>query len=218
MELSYDSEKKWRVLCGDGKTKRLKSTWEPQTQYQVAIVLQNGTQGSVYVDGQRVCGSVKRELKNTDSKEISHFYIGGDGDNTRTQEGVSATVSNVLLYNRPLTFSGENADVEEYADSPSEDQQSAEANSPSVEGEQIVALLATKPSDAPEEQAALQRPRKESEARQMTTEGKPVTTQQVPTAPGLNAVGGATGDGGNVYRSGLLPLLLLLGLWGFAAL
>ncbi|RNC55034.1 trans-sialidase [Trypanosoma cruzi] len=56
MELSYDSEKKWRVLCGDGKTKKLKSTWDPQKQYQLAIVLQNGNQGSAYVDGQRVCG------------------------------------------------------------------------------------------------------------------------------------------------------------------
>ncbi|RNF11708.1 amastigote surface protein 4, partial [Trypanosoma cruzi] len=56
MELSYNREKKWQVLCSDGTTKRLKSTWDTQTQYQVAIVLQNGKQGTVYVDGQRVCG------------------------------------------------------------------------------------------------------------------------------------------------------------------
>ncbi|RNC38489.1 amastigote surface protein 4 [Trypanosoma cruzi] len=205
MELSYDSEKKWRVLCSDGTTKRLKSTWEPQTQYQVAIVLQNGTQGSAYVDGQRVCGSAQRGLEAAESQEISHFYIGGDGDNTQRKD-VSVTVTNVLLYNRPFSFSGENADVEEDADSPS------------VEGEQIVALLATKPSEAPEEKMALQRPRQETEAQQITTGGKPATTQQVPTAPGPHAIGGTTGDGGNVYRSGLLPLLLLLGLWGYAAL
>ncbi|EAN96838.1 trans-sialidase, putative [Trypanosoma cruzi] len=217
MELSYESEKKWRVLCGDGKIKRLKSTWETRTQYQVAIVLQNGTQGSVYVDGQRVCGSVQSELKNAELKEISHFYIGGDGENAERKD-VSVTVTNVMLYNRPFSFSGENADVEEDGDSPSEDPESAEANSPSVEGEHIVALPATKPSEAPEEKTDLQRSRKESEARQITTGGKPAATQQVPTAPGLHAVGGATGDAGNVYRSGLLPLLLLLGLWGLAAL
>ncbi|EAN93660.1 putative trans-sialidase, Group V [Trypanosoma cruzi] len=218
MELSYDSEKKWRVLCCDGKIKKLKSTWEKDTTHQVAIVLQNGSQGSAYVDGQRVCGSVERELETTDSTRISHFYIGGDGGSAGSEEGVSVTVRNVLLYNLPFSFSGENADVEEDADSPSEDPESVEANSPSVEGEQIVALPATKPSEAPEEQAALRRPRKESEAQQITTEGKPVTTQQVPTASNSHAVGGATGDAGNVYRSGLLPLLLLLGLWGFAAL
>ncbi|KAF8277919.1 putative trans-sialidase, Group V [Trypanosoma cruzi] len=217
MELSYDSEKKWRVLCSDGTTKKLKSTWDPETQYQVAIVLRNGTQGSAYVDGQRVCGNVQRELETTKSKAISHFYIGGDGGSAEGQEDVSVTVTNVLLYNRPFSFSGENADVEEDADSSSEDPESVEANSPSVEGEQIVDLPATKPSEAPEEQAALRRPRKESEAQQITTEGKPATTQQVPTASNSHAVGGAAGDAGNVYRSGLLPLLLL-GLWGFTAL
>ncbi|EKF98908.1 trans-sialidase, putative, partial [Trypanosoma cruzi] len=46
MELSYGSGKKWQVLCSDGTTKKLKSTWDTQRQYQVAIVLQNGTQGS----------------------------------------------------------------------------------------------------------------------------------------------------------------------------
>ncbi|EKG08753.1 trans-sialidase, putative, partial [Trypanosoma cruzi] len=103
MELSYGSGKKWQVLCSDGTTKRLKSTWDTQTQYQVAIVLQNGTQGSVYVDGQRVCESVQRGLENTESKGISHFYIGGDGGSAEGQEGVSVTVRNVMLYNRPLS-------------------------------------------------------------------------------------------------------------------
>ncbi|EKG00520.1 trans-sialidase, putative, partial [Trypanosoma cruzi] len=46
--LSYDSrENKWQVLCSDGTTKDLSSTWEPETTHQVAIVLRNGTQGSV---------------------------------------------------------------------------------------------------------------------------------------------------------------------------
>ncbi|KAF5219185.1 hypothetical protein ECC02_007882 [Trypanosoma cruzi] len=145
MELSYGSGKEWQALCCDGTTKKLKSTWDPQRQYQLAIVLQNGTQGSVYVDGQRVCESVQSKLENTESKGISHFYIGGDGgnaENTAGDEDVSVTVRNVLLYNRPLTFTGGSADLEE-----------------------------------------------------------------------------ATGDGGIVRESGLLlPLLLLLGLWGFAAL
>ncbi|PBJ80430.1 trans-sialidase [Trypanosoma cruzi cruzi] len=180
--LSYSKERKWQLLCSGGKTTEQSSTWEPQRQYQVAIVLQNEKQGSVYVDGQRVCGSVQSNLENTESKGISHFYIGGDGgsaENTAGDEGVSVTVSNVLLYNRPLTFTGGSAELEEGIASPSE---------------------------APVEQAASQQSRKERE------------TQQVPAALSSHAVGEKTGDGGIVHGSGLLPLLLLLGLWEFAAL
>ncbi|KAF5218785.1 hypothetical protein ECC02_008275 [Trypanosoma cruzi] len=181
MELSYGSGKKWQVLCSDGTTKKLKSTWDPQRQYQVAIVLQNGIQGSVYVDGQRVCESVQSKLETTESKGISHFYIGGDGgkaENTAGDEGVSVTVRNVLLYNRPLTFTVGSADMKEDIASPSE---------------------------APVEQVASQQSRKKRE------------TQQVPAASSSHAVGETTGDGGIVRGSGLLSLLLL-GLWGFAAL
>ncbi|RNC42214.1 host cell signaling surface protein, partial [Trypanosoma cruzi] len=76
--LSHDKEGKWQVLCGGKTTKELRSNWEPETTHQVAIVLRNGTQGSAYVDGQRV-GDASCELNNTDSKGISHFYIGGNG-------------------------------------------------------------------------------------------------------------------------------------------
>ncbi|EKF99843.1 trans-sialidase, putative, partial [Trypanosoma cruzi] len=64
--------------------------------------LQNGTQGSAYVDGNFV-GNAQCEFEGKEDKKISHFYIGGDGSNTEGQGGVSVTVSNVLLYNRPLT-------------------------------------------------------------------------------------------------------------------
>ncbi|KAF5218354.1 hypothetical protein ECC02_008725 [Trypanosoma cruzi] len=182
MELSYDSQNKWRVLCSDGTTKKLKSTWATETQYQVAIVPQNGTQGSVYVDGQRVCGSAQRGLEATELQEISHFYIGGDGGSAGGQGYVSVTVRNVLLYNRPLTFSGPDAEVEKDVASPAG------------------AVSRTKTGD------------------EMKAEGKPATTQQVPAASSSHAVGEAAGDGGTVRGSGLLPLVLLLGLWGFAAL
>ncbi|EKG07879.1 trans-sialidase, putative, partial [Trypanosoma cruzi] len=104
--MSYNNkEKKWILLCGDGKViKEHSSTWETQTdttQYQVAIVLQNGNQGTAYVDGRRV-GDVQCQLEGKEDKKISHFYIGGDGSNTEGRDGVSVTVRNVLLYNRPL--------------------------------------------------------------------------------------------------------------------
>ncbi|KAF8305116.1 putative trans-sialidase, Group V [Trypanosoma cruzi] len=170
MELSYDSGKKWQALCCDGKTTEHSNTWEKDKTYQVAIVLQNGKQGSVYVDGQRVCESVQSNLENTESKGISHFYIGGDGgnaENTAGDEGVSVTVRNVLLYNRPMTFTGGSADLEEDIASPSK-----------------------------------------------------ASVEQVPTASSSHAVGEAAGNAGTVRGSGLLPslLLLLLGLWVYAAL
>ncbi|EKF99064.1 trans-sialidase, putative, partial [Trypanosoma cruzi] len=77
--LSYNKEKKWQLLCSGGPIKELSSTWEPEETRQLAIMLQNGTHGSAYVDDQRVGGDVPCELGNKDSKEISHFYIGGDG-------------------------------------------------------------------------------------------------------------------------------------------
>ncbi|ESS62746.1 trans-sialidase [Trypanosoma cruzi Dm28c] len=101
--LSYNNEKKRAVLCSGGKTREHSSTWEPDTAYQVAIVLQNGTQSSAYVDGQRVGGDEQCKLETTNSNEISHFYIGGDEDSAGNQEDVSVTVTNVLLYNRPLS-------------------------------------------------------------------------------------------------------------------
>ncbi|PBJ76344.1 trans-sialidase [Trypanosoma cruzi cruzi] len=102
--LSYSNkEKKWMLLCGGGtKSEELSSPWEPETTHQVAIVLQNGTQGTAYVDGQRVGASC--ELGSTESQEISHFYIGGDGGSAGSREDISVTVTNVLLYNRPLSF------------------------------------------------------------------------------------------------------------------
>ncbi|EKG06674.1 trans-sialidase, putative [Trypanosoma cruzi] len=101
--LSYNNkEKKWILLCG-GKPTEVQNRIEGQEKtQQVAILLQNGNQSTAYVDGQRVCESVQSNLETTNSKEISHFYIGGDGSNTEGQGGVSVTVRNVMLYNRPL--------------------------------------------------------------------------------------------------------------------
>ncbi|PBJ71390.1 trans-sialidase [Trypanosoma cruzi cruzi] len=106
MELSYDKEKKkWKLLCGEEMPKELSSTGEKETTHHVVILLRNGTQGSAYVDGQCVGGDVPCALGNKDLKEISHFYIGGDGNSAGgagSEEDVSVTVTNVLLYNRPL--------------------------------------------------------------------------------------------------------------------
>nr|AAS00641.1 trypomastigote ligand [Trypanosoma cruzi] len=163
--LSYDKEGKWQVLCGGRTTKELRINWEPETTHQVAIVLRNGTQGSVYVDGQRV-GDASCELRNADSKGISHFYIGGDGGSAGSKEDVPVTATNFLLYNRPL------------------------------DDNEIRVLNANKISI-------------------------PKLTDLKTLAAGATGVGtardGGAHGGSTVCGDGLLPLLLLLGLWGIAA-
>ncbi|ESS55012.1 trans-sialidase [Trypanosoma cruzi Dm28c] len=103
--LSYNiKEKKWKLLCGVENRKELSSTWEKETTHHVVTLLRNGNQGSAYVDGQRVGGGLPCALRNKDSEAVSHFYIGGDGGAKGVSEvqDVSVTVTNVLLYNRPL--------------------------------------------------------------------------------------------------------------------
>ncbi|RNF00648.1 gp85-like protein, partial [Trypanosoma cruzi] len=100
--LSYNKkEKKWILLCGGKPTEVQKRIEGQEKTQQVTIVLQNGNHSTAYVDGQRV-GDVQCQLEGKEDKKISHFYIGGDGSNTGSRDGVSVTVSNVLLYNRPL--------------------------------------------------------------------------------------------------------------------
>ncbi|ESS61170.1 trans-sialidase [Trypanosoma cruzi Dm28c] len=104
--LLYDKEKKWQVLCSDGTDKEHSVTLATETTHQVVLMLRNGTQGSAYVDGQRVGGNEACALKNAKDKKISHFYIGGDGNSAggvSAVQDVSVTVRNVLLYNRPLS-------------------------------------------------------------------------------------------------------------------
>ncbi|ESS63287.1 trans-sialidase [Trypanosoma cruzi Dm28c] len=101
--LSYDKEKKCILMCGGGTNKEHDVNLATETTHQVVLMLQNGNQGSAYVDGQRMGEPCK--LENTNSKGISHFYIGGDGGAKSVSEvqEVSVTVTNVLLYNRPLS-------------------------------------------------------------------------------------------------------------------
>ncbi|PWV01272.1 putative trans-sialidase, Group V [Trypanosoma cruzi] len=104
--LSYDNEKKWILKCGSGTNEELKSTSETERTRHVVVLLKSGGQGSAYVDGQRVGGNEECALGEAASKGISHFYIGGDGNSAGGVSGiqdVSVTVTNVLLYNRPLS-------------------------------------------------------------------------------------------------------------------
>ncbi|EKF32194.1 trans-sialidase, putative [Trypanosoma cruzi marinkellei] len=102
MELSYDKEKKWELQCDKKSVKENSRNWKAEKSQHVVILLRNDTQGSAYVDGKSM-GEATCQLENTGTKGISHFYIGGGEGSAGSQEGVSVTVRNVLLYNRPLT-------------------------------------------------------------------------------------------------------------------
>ncbi|PBJ76157.1 trans-sialidase [Trypanosoma cruzi cruzi] len=255
--LSYDSGKKWHVLCGDKNPKELSSTWETGTPQHVVILLRNGTQGSVYVDGQRV-GNAQCELGNGGSKEISHFFIGGDGENKESREELSVTVTNVLLYNRPWdeveitalnpnkdpTPSPVNAPSQGTAIQPSgggKEEQGQSLGSSGVNGVSAPTVSSAKASSG-EEGPATQLVSQESsdgsksvggasspgEPTVETAEGTDGQKEEVNTQFGDvkaaalssslgNVSQGNNTDAGNMRESGMLSLLLL-GLWGFAAL
>ncbi|EKG03712.1 trans-sialidase, putative [Trypanosoma cruzi] len=287
MGLSYETGKKWQVLCGGGQNKE-PSSRSKDTTHHVVILLRNGNQGSAYIDGQRVGGGEACALENTDSEEISHFYIGGDGkgtENTGGQEGVSVTVTNVLLYNRPLSSEeigafNPNKDpiqpLEKEAAKPSTVSSASVVYSipPVPATSQIAGTLSTPAGTHPTEQGqpmgssgadsggasasavptvSTSSAGKESvmqvasgkssdgtqnvdggstgvgeptmEKREGTDaqkeEVQPLNRDENATAPNSslgNVSQGNNSDAGTMRGSGLLPSLLLLGLWVFAAL
>ncbi|EKF32191.1 trans-sialidase, putative [Trypanosoma cruzi marinkellei] len=182
--LSYSKEKKWKLLCSDGEVTEHSSRWEPDTTHQVAIVLQNGNQSSVYVDGKIVGASC--ELKVMHSKAISHFYIGGDGGSAGSEEDVPVTVTNVLLYNRLLN------------------------------GTEIGVLNANKISIPKLKDLQTRAARTSSPAVSRSNSSAEVLVAGTTSGVTARHVG-VHRDGCTVCGSGLLLLLLLLGLWGLAA-
>ncbi|PBJ69579.1 trans-sialidase [Trypanosoma cruzi cruzi] len=264
MELSYDSEKKWQLLCGDGNTKELGSIGGTDTTQHVVILLRNGTQGTAYVDGQQV-GDAECELGNGESKEISHFYIGGDGgsaDDKESRGEMSVTVRNVLLYNRPWddteigAFNPNKANVPVEVDRPvegeaiqssgggkEEQRQSlgssgaggasttavSSARLPSGGEESVMQVVSEKSSDGHKnvgggsfsdgDPTVETREGTDGQEEEANTRVREVNATALSSSLG-NVSQGNNSDAGTVRGSGLLPslLLLLLGLWGFAAL
>ncbi|KAF8292177.1 putative trans-sialidase, Group V [Trypanosoma cruzi] len=175
--LSYGKEKKWQLLCGvETKSKDRSVFWGPKTKDHVVILLRNGTQGSAYVDGKRV-GDVPCALANTDSKDISYFYIGGDGDKTRKQEDVPVTVTNVLLYNRPL------------------DEAEIGALNPNKDPIQLLEKEAAKPSTVSSDSVVPPSPLVTATAQQTETPSTPAGTQLTEQGQSMGSSKGA-GSGG----------------------
>ncbi|RNE96544.1 trans-sialidase, partial [Trypanosoma rangeli] len=105
VELLYDNNQSWKVVYKNTATKTQERSWEPDTtQYQLALMLRNG-KAALYVDGQPLLTENNGVQRDT-MGEISHLYIGGLGSGTEVGENANdrdVTVSNVLLYNRPLS-------------------------------------------------------------------------------------------------------------------
>ncbi|KAF5219217.1 hypothetical protein ECC02_007822 [Trypanosoma cruzi] len=96
--LSYGMNKKWETVF-DGTKTAPGSTWEPGKEYQVALMLQDDKNGSVYVDGVIVGGPETIPTLETLGFEIPQFYVGGDEGGS----GSDVTMKNVFLYDRPLS-------------------------------------------------------------------------------------------------------------------
>ncbi|KAF5214183.1 hypothetical protein ECC02_013244 [Trypanosoma cruzi] len=208
--LSYNNKNKWQLRCGDERRTEHSSSWKPETTHQVAIVLQNSTQGTAYVDGQRV-GDAPCTLGSTESQEISHFYIGGDGGSAGSREGVSVTVTNVLLYNRPLSSAEMTALKMKSVNIPRLDHAKTEPRG----------TASTPAGQQPSEWGHLVGSSKDASG---GVEGADSQIREVNATALSSNLGNVSQenkiDAGTMRESGLLPslLLLLLGLWGFAAL
>ncbi|RNC51153.1 trans-sialidase [Trypanosoma cruzi] len=90
--------KKWETVFDVTKTTP-SSKREPGREYQVALMLQDGNKGCMYVDGEIVGSSATITTPETLGHEITHFYfLGCEGDINS-----NLTVTNVFLYSRPLS-------------------------------------------------------------------------------------------------------------------
>ncbi|KAF8294909.1 putative trans-sialidase, Group II [Trypanosoma cruzi] len=234
MRLSYTADNKWETMFEGEKTTQ-SSTWEPKKEHQVALMLQ-GNKASVYIDGESL-GEEEAPLTGETPLELFGFCFGAcdlgddddDDDEEEEEEDASqeeaslkepspkkigkkprVTVTNVFLYNRPLN--------------PTEMRAIKDRIPVSTRAPEPQVKIAPKPvaPAAP----AVPGPREVPAAPGRTTVGRTANTQHAPaerlTSAGNEGTarekgdGGANGDDGSAYGRELLPLLLLLGLWGFA--
>ncbi|PWV14028.1 putative trans-sialidase, Group II [Trypanosoma cruzi] len=98
--LSYGTDGTWETVF-NGETTKSGSTWGPGKEYQVAIMLQDGNKGSVYLDGVSVGSLATLPTPEVRGAEIADFYFVG-GEDEEDKKSSSVTVRNVFLYNRPL--------------------------------------------------------------------------------------------------------------------
>ncbi|EAN92187.1 putative trans-sialidase, Group II [Trypanosoma cruzi] len=196
MRLSYTADNKWVTIFKYEKITK-SDTWESGKEYQVALMLQ-GNKASVYIDG-KLLG--EEEALSTDERpiDVADFCFGacdfGDDDEEEAStkkigKKPRVTVKNVFLYNRPLNSTEMTAIKERIP---------VLARGSEWQADDVPQTIASAGSAAP-------------------------GPGEVPAAPGRTTVERATNAehasaiSFTSAGSGLLPLLLLLGLWVFAAL
>ncbi|EKF99626.1 trans-sialidase, putative [Trypanosoma cruzi] len=222
MGILYTANKTWETISkGETKPTTESRPWELKKEYQVALMLQ-GNKASVYIDGKSL-GEEEALLTGGTPPELFAFCFGacdfgddgvGDDEEESSPKEIGkkslVTVTNVFLYNRPLNPTEMRA---------LKDRKPVPKRAPEPQ-----VKIAPKPvaPAAP----AVPGPREVPAALGRTTVGRTANTQHAP-ARRLNSAGnegtarekgdgGANGDAGSAYGRELLPLLLLLGLWGFA--
>ncbi|RNF13278.1 trans-sialidase-like protein [Trypanosoma cruzi] len=197
MGILYTADKKWETMFKYKRTKK-SDTWESGKEYQVALMLQ-GNKSSMYIDGQSL-GEEETLLTGETPLELVSFCFGACG-----MKNSPVTVKNVFLYNRPLnptemTAIKDRIPVSTRAPEPQAgvaSQTIASAVSGPENNSAASALPVTSDPHAFEEVS------EGGAAKRNTSRTEDV--QFVVPEVSLNSAG-----------SGLLPLLLLLGLWGFA--
>ncbi|EKG01262.1 trans-sialidase, putative [Trypanosoma cruzi] len=200
MRLSYTADNKWETMF-KGETTKQGGTWVPKKEYQVALMLQ-GNKASVYIDGELLG---EEEALSTDERplELAGFCFGAcdsgdDGADDDEEEEPSSkeigkkprvTLANVFLYNRPLNSTEMTA---------IKDRKPVLARGSESQADDVPQTIASAGSAAPD-------PGELSAAPGRTTVER-ATNAEHASAVSFTSAG-----------SGLLPLLLLLGLWGFVA-
>ncbi|KAF8285008.1 putative trans-sialidase, Group II [Trypanosoma cruzi] len=218
MGILYTANNKWETMFKGGKKPTTESRpWVPKKEHQVALMLQ-GNKASVYIDGKSLG---EEELPLTGETPLGLFLfcfgacdIDGDEEKVASPEKPSpkeigkkprVTVTNVFLYNRPLN-STEMKAIKDRIPVPTR------APEPQVKiAPKPVAPAAPAVPGPREVPAAPGRTAntQNAPAGRLTYAGNEGTAQET-------GDGGANGDAGSAYGRVLLPLLLLLGLWGFA--
>ncbi|KAF5213606.1 hypothetical protein ECC02_013861 [Trypanosoma cruzi] len=200
MGILYTADNKWETMFNDKTTES--GTWESGKEYQAALMLQ-GKKASVYIDGQ-LLGEEEAPLTGETPLELAGFCFGACG-----MQNSPVTVKNVFLYNRPLNPTEMTAIKDRIP-------VLTRALEPQAGGvSQTIASVVSGPeknSAAPAvpmtlDPHAVEEVREGGAAKRNTSRTEDV--QFVVPEVSLNSAG-----------SGLMPLLLLLllGLWGFAAL
>ncbi|KAF8284896.1 putative trans-sialidase, Group II [Trypanosoma cruzi] len=200
MRLSYTADNKWETMF-NGETTKQGGTWVPKKEYQVALMLQ-GNKASVRIDGKSLG---EEEALSTDERplDVAGFCFGAcdsgdDGADDDEEEEPSpkeigkkprVTVTNVFLYNRPLNSTEMRA---------IKDRKPVLARGSESQADDVPQTIASAGSAAPD-------PGEVSAAPGRTTVER-ATNAEHASAVSFTSAG-----------SGLLPLLLLLGLWGFVA-